>query len=96
MKKFLVALFAFYLLSTTTAQALTTEQTLACEAIMCLSTEERPVECGASVAHYFSIQRGFPTKTTRARKAFLNQCPTASETGMPTIVSSILANAKKL
>lgn len=54
---------------------LTGDARLACEAILCLSSGERPSECAPSLERYFSIKFKKPHKTIRARKNFLNLCP---------------------
>ena len=38
------------------ADELTGDTKLACEAILCLSSSERPSECSASLSKYFSIR----------------------------------------
>lgn len=52
---------------------------LACEAVLCLSTPDRPAECAASISHYFGIVMSKPWKTVQARKNFLKLCPDVSE-----------------
>ena len=62
-------------------ELLTGDTRLACEAILCLSTGERPSECQPAIRRYFSIVRRTLGKTLGARRDFLNQCPTAKEDG---------------
>lgn len=63
---------------------------LACEALLCLSSGERPGECSRSLNRYFSISRKKWSDTLRARRNFLNQCPSASAEGMPSLVENIV------
>lgn len=58
---------------------LTGDTRLACEAILCLSTGQRPSECQPSIKRYFSIVKRTTSKTLRARRDFLKQCPAAKE-----------------
>ncbi|KAB0613152.1 conjugal transfer protein TrbM [Campylobacter hyointestinalis subsp. lawsonii] len=55
---------------------LTGDTKLACEAILCLSSSERPGECAPSLAKYFSITAKKAHETIRKRKNFLKLCPT--------------------
>lgn len=57
------------------AEELTGDAKLACEAILCLSTNTRPTECNESLRRYFSIEHKKAHKTARARRDFLKQCP---------------------
>lgn len=57
------------------AEELTGDAKLACEAILCLSTNTRPTECTESLRRYFSIKHKKAHKTARARRDFLKQCP---------------------
>ena len=59
---------------------LTGDTRLACEAIMCLATSQRPHECNPAIQRYFGINFKKPGDTVRARIAFLNQCPSGSQT----------------
>lgn len=63
---------------------------LACEALLCLSSGERPGECSRSLSRYFSISYDDWGDTLRARRNFLNQCPSASAEGMPSLVENIV------
>lgn len=58
---------------------LTGDPKLACEAILCLSSTTQPAECSPSIGRYFSIVRKKFGDTLNARKAFLNLCPSASQ-----------------
>jgi hypothetical protein len=68
---------------------------IACEAILCLSSGQRPDECMPSLRRYFSINPRRLTDMIRARLSFLNLCPTAndSSTQMPSLVAAIAAGA---
>ncbi|HET9239194.1 MAG TPA: TrbM/KikA/MpfK family conjugal transfer protein [Oligoflexus sp.] len=62
----------------------------ACEAILCLSTGKRPRECRSAIRRYFSIQRWKLSDTLKARKNFLNLCPSSTEDPkMASLVDSI-------
>lgn len=60
---------------TASVDYLTGDTRLACEAILCFSSAQRPSECNPSIRKYFSIKHKKAYKTRRARKAFLNLCP---------------------
>lgn len=81
----------------TTASAegtFTGDTKLACEAILCLSTGQRPGECSPSLQRYFSISARRITDTIKARKNFLNMCPSASQDdNMRSLVDSIANGA---
>lgn len=49
---------------------LTGDTKLACEAILCLSSETRPAECGPSLAKYFAIHLKNPGKQLMQEKLF--------------------------
>ena len=67
---------------------------LACKAILCLSSGERPGECGPALSRYFGISKKKWKDTVRARRNFLNQCPTVGEdASMPTLVDAIVNGA---
>lgn len=76
-KSLLAVASAAILLVATLVQAeeLTGDAKLACEAILCLSTNTRPTECNESLRRYFSIKHKKAHKTARARRDFLKQCP---------------------
>lgn len=76
-KSLLAVVSAAILLVATPVQAeeLTGDAKLACEAILCLSTNTRPTECNESLRRYFSIKHKKAHKTARARRDFLKQCP---------------------
>lgn len=52
---------------------------LACEAVLCLSTGQRPSECTPSIQRYFSISMKKFSDTLKARKNFLNLCPASTQ-----------------
>lgn len=68
---------------------------LACEAILCLSSSQRPGECSASLTRYFDISHTKWSDTLQGRIDFLNQCPTAHDVnaGMPVLVKAIANGA---
>jgi len=51
------------------------DKRLACEALLCLSSPEKPTECQPSLKRYFSIHHRKAHKTVSARKNFLKLCP---------------------
>lgn len=81
------------LISHADAPVFTGDTKFACEAILCLSSSTRPSECAPSLARYFGINKKFWSDTVRARRNFLNLCPTSSEKGMPNLVNAIVNGA---
>lgn len=71
------------------SEIFTGDKRLACEAILCLSSGDRPSECTDSLRRYFSISHKRLHKTIEARKNFLKLCPTSNEAGMPELVNAI-------
>ena len=66
----------------------------ACEAILCLSSPTRPTECRDAIRKYYSIKRfthgSFSfSKTLKARKNFLQLCPSGGDVSIDHLVSSI-------
>lgn len=53
---------------------------LACEAILCLSTGQRPDECTPSLNRYFGIKKKKLSDTLEARLDFLEKCPESNRT----------------
>jgi hypothetical protein len=51
----------------------------ACEALLCLSTGQRPDECQPSLDRYFSIKKKKPEDTIEARHDFLKKCPASQD-----------------
>jgi len=73
---------------------LTGDTKLACEAIICLSTGQRPTECMPSLSRYFSISYKKWKDTLKGRINFLNLCPAvAMDTKMSTLVNDIANGA---
>ncbi|MCI6538602.1 MAG: TrbM/KikA/MpfK family conjugal transfer protein [Bilophila wadsworthia] len=107
MKKFILLLALFTLLPMqalaadhelpqidTSQYELSGDAGLACKAILCLSSGERPGECGPALSRYFGISKKKWKDTVRARRNFLNQCPTVGEdASMPTLVDAIVNGA---
>ena len=60
------------------------EKKQACEAVLCLSSGERPEECQPSLKKYFSIKAKKPWKTFKLRKQFLKKCPSGGYEGKET------------
>jgi hypothetical protein len=61
------------------ADLLTGDTRLACEAILCLSSPARPGECSPSLDRYFGIKKKKWKDTVKARRNFLNKCPSSTE-----------------
>ena len=76
---------------------LTGDTKLACEALLCLSSSERPKECQESLHRYFSIHHHKkPHRTIEMRRDFLKQCPATDEDdNMPSLVNAIANGAGK-
>lgn len=66
---------------------------LSCEAILCLSSGERPSECKPALQRYFSISHKKLSDTLKARKNFLQICPSSNEQGMPELVKALANGA---
>lgn len=67
---------------------------LACEAVLCLSTGQRPSECSPSLRRYFSIDHRKLKDTIKARRNFLQLCPAASyDDNMSSLVDAIANGA---
>lgn len=67
------------------------DEKLACEAVLCLATGQRPGECMPSIQRYFSINGKKPGDTIRERINFLNKCPASNQT--PEMSALIAAQA---
>lgn len=74
---------------------LTGDTKLACEAILCLSSGDRPSECAPSIRKFFSIYDKKPHKTIQKRKNFLALCPVGESQGMPEYQDLLANNAEK-
>lgn len=73
---------------------LTGDTRLACEATLCLSSNERPHECNPSLRRYFSIRHKYWHDTLKARKNFLKLCPSSNENeGMRRLVDALAEGA---
>lgn len=77
------------------ADLFTGDTRLACEAILCLSSSQRPGACSPSLERYFGISYPQWSDTLDARRSFLNQCPTAHDqsANMPKLVDDIIHGA---
>ena len=62
-----------------TESTLSGDTRIACEAMLCLSSPQRPSECNDALRKYFSIKFKKWSKTNRARRRFLNLCPLHNE-----------------
>ena len=93
MKRLLFAILPLCVVSTANADDFLTGNTkLACEAILCLSTGNRPSECSPSIHKYFSINHKKISDTIKARRNFLNLCPTVSEDKQMASLVDAIAN----
>lgn len=63
------------------ADYLTGDVKYACEALMCLSTSDRPGECDPAIAKYLSIKKKKASQTAQARADFLAMCPISGDNG---------------
>lgn len=57
------------------AQEITGDAKLACEAILCLSSPNKPKECDPALKRYYSIKHKKAHKQAKARENFLKLCP---------------------
>lgn len=72
---------------------LTGDVRLACEAVLCLSSGDRPQECAPSLKRYFSIKHKKLSDTLKGRLNFLKLCPASNEKDMPQLVDAIAHGA---
>lgn len=81
MKKLLgiAVLTAGCLLSAVEPTELTGDVRLSCEAILCLSSAQKPGECQPSLSRYFSIKAKKLKDTIKKRKDFLKLCPVGDD-----------------
>jgi hypothetical protein len=88
---------ALAMTATLPAQAqdiLTGDSRLACEAVLCLATGQRPNECTPSLQRYFGIRHHKPGDTIRERINFLKKCPTSNQSPqMASLIDSMAAGA---
>ena len=66
---------------------------LACEALLCLSSGNRPSECAPSIKRYFSIRHKKLGDTLKARRNFLKMCPASSNAEMAGLTDAIAEGA---
>ena len=69
-------------------QVLTGDTRYACEAVLCLTSGQRPDECTPSLQRYFSIRLRRFNDTQRARSSFLNLCPASTAQNVGQIVAA--------
>lgn len=89
------AMVGIILVNSATAQTVFTGDTkLACEAILCLSSGQRPAQCAPSIARYFSISSRRLADTIQGRVNFLALCPAANvDPTMKSLVNAIANGA---
>lgn len=68
-------------------QLLEGDQKLACEAVLCLASGQRPDQCQPAINRYFSIRARRPGDTIRNRKNFLDMCPN-SDSGQNSAIAN--------
>lgn len=67
---------------------------LACEAILCLSSADRPAECNPALAHFFGLKKRKLRDLLTVRLEFLSLCPAAHESAeMRSLVSALAQGA---
>ncbi len=71
---------------------LTGDTRLACEAILCLASGNRPDECEPSLRRFFDISHRRLSRTLDARRDFLNLCPTSNQTPEMSELVNAIAN----
>lgn len=92
-KLFLAVALAGTLANALELEYLTGDTKLACEAMLCLASPNKPSECEPSLRRYFSIHFKKPHQTIAARKEFLNLCPVGTQDSQMTkYKNEILAN----
>ena len=85
-----IALMGLFAIPASAQNALTGDTSLACEALLCLSSGTRPQECAPALSRYFSIGGKKWGDVLRGRANFLNLCPVASSDGkMSALVNDI-------
>ena len=94
MKKILHAITMVYLLSLGRAALAQDDDNAksACEAVLCLSSGNRPDDCTPSLYRYFSISFRKWSDTVRARQNFLNLCPIVSRDAALSVLASSISN----
>lgn len=67
---------------------------LACEAILCLAAGNPPHECDPALRRYFSIHKKKLSDTLKARRRFLELCPTTNaDAQMKSLVRALASGA---
>lgn len=74
------------------ADTLTGNTKLSCEAILCLSTGNRPSECSPSISAYFSINKRKWKDTLSARRSFLQLCPAGDSSKSDAVFTDLRDN----
>lgn len=74
-------------------QTLSGDTKLACEAIICLSTGQRPDQCTPPIQRYFSISFRRISDTLQGRTNFLNLCPKGGDAQMDALIKGIVNGA---
>ena len=93
-KLLLAVAFSSIVVPVSEAQGLLSgDQKDACEAILCLSSGQRPDQCEPPIRRYFSIQHRRISDTLQARKDFLDLCPKGGDPQMNTLVKGIVEGA---
>lgn len=99
MKKFsaIITIFFFWIVFLGEAplswgeDVLTSEEKLACESILCLSSIVRPNECNPALNYFFSIKKHKLSDTIKARKNFLKKCPDSdSDENMVSLINVLV------
>lgn len=70
------------------------EKKQACEAVLCLSSGQKPQECMPSLKTYFSIKAVKPWKTLQLRKDFLKLCPSGGYEGKDEHLEALVLGAE--
>lgn len=84
------SIVSVYPVQSARAQDLEGDVRLACEALLCLSSGERPDECTPSLQRYFSIKFKMWKDTLKGRINFLKLCPVAGNDGNDSNMASLV------
>lgn len=76
-------------------ETFTGEKKLACEAVLCLSSGQKPQECMPSLKTYLSIKAKKPWKTLQLRKDFLKLCPSGGYEGKDEHLEALVLGAER-
>jgi hypothetical protein len=96
-KHFLFVFFAFFTALSTSVAAQNTDELFtgdkkdACEALLCLSSGQRPDECRPSLDRYFGIKKKKMSDTIEARHDFLKKCPASEDSQEMKALTSAIA-----